>query len=223
MKTFALITEGTTDQAVIENILYGFLGDHDLYVNPLLPLRDETDKQRIENFSNWGLVFEYCKSKKLRKAFQFNDYVIIQIDTDVSEEPNYDIPKFESGNEISADKLVNRVREKIINLIGDEVYLKFKERILFAVCVHSLECWLLPIFYQDAKAAKTKGCLAALNRALQKKKGRRISPGSKNVKLYESVSSVFRKKKGLKRLAQKNPSLRIFVQELTARTLDAEQ
>ena len=95
MAIFGLITEGKTDQIIIENILSGYFNDPDIVINWLLPLRDETDKHRIENYSNWYKVFEYCQSDKFKESFQFNDYVIVQIDTDVSEEKHYDIPKYE--------------------------------------------------------------------------------------------------------------------------------
>lgn len=53
MTTFGLIAEGITDQVVIENILIGYFNNPDIIVNPLLPLRDETDKNRVDNYSNW--------------------------------------------------------------------------------------------------------------------------------------------------------------------------
>jgi len=213
MKTYALITEGRTDQAVIENILYGFLGTYDADINWLLPLRDDTDLNRSENFSNWALVFEYCRSKRFRQALQLNDYVIIQVDTDVSEEPNYDVPKFEHGKELGVFELISRVRAKLVSLITDEIYSEFEDRIIFAVCVHSLECWLLPIFHKDKKASKTKGCLGALDMALRKKMKTQIS-GTKDVKLYERISSVFRRRKELRKLSAANPSLKKFIDEL---------
>ena len=53
MLTFALITEGKTDQYVIENILFGFFDDPDILITDLIPIRDETDANRQENYSNW--------------------------------------------------------------------------------------------------------------------------------------------------------------------------
>lgn len=100
MTTFGLIAEGITDQVVIENILIGCFNNPDIVVNPLLPLRDETDKNRVENYSNWLKVFEYCASSKFKEAFQFSDYLIIQVDTDTSEEVHYDIPKYQDGEEL---------------------------------------------------------------------------------------------------------------------------
>lgn len=43
MSSIGLISEGITDQIVIEHILDGLLDDEDLSVEPLQPTRDETD------------------------------------------------------------------------------------------------------------------------------------------------------------------------------------
>jgi hypothetical protein len=49
MYTFGIVAEGKTDQAVIENILYGFFDDDEPdAVQWLQPLRDKTD-----SFGNW--------------------------------------------------------------------------------------------------------------------------------------------------------------------------
>ena len=45
MTSFALITEGITDQAVIENILFRYYKD-EVDVRPLQPPRDATDDAR---------------------------------------------------------------------------------------------------------------------------------------------------------------------------------
>lgn len=53
-KIFGIISEGPTDQIVIENILYGWTADNDLLVTPLQPKEGES--------GNWDKVFKYCKS-----------------------------------------------------------------------------------------------------------------------------------------------------------------
>jgi hypothetical protein len=78
MIKFGLIAEGLTDQIVIKSILAGYFNRSDLVIRSLQP---EIDKDK--NFGGWTLVFDYCRSKKFQEAFQSNDYIIIQIDTDV--------------------------------------------------------------------------------------------------------------------------------------------
>jgi len=78
MAKFGLITEGITDQIVIENILCGFYRDYDDLdeeISPLEPPRDETDmKQAYSEFgTGWSAIFNYlsetrCCEDKLKKA-----------------------------------------------------------------------------------------------------------------------------------------------------------
>jgi hypothetical protein len=85
MARFGLITEGITDQIVIEYILAGFYNSPDIQVDALQPLRDETDENLAKNAGNWHKVFEYCEAKEFREAITENGeeyFLIIQIDTD---------------------------------------------------------------------------------------------------------------------------------------------
>jgi len=219
MTTFGLITEGKTDQIVIENILAGYFDDPDIMVNWLLPLRDETDRHRVENYSNWYKVFEYCKSPKFKEALQFNNYIIVQIDTDVSEEKHYDISKYENGQELEPEELVARVAEKFRGLIGEDFCLRNTEKIIFAISVHSTECWLLPLYLDKKKSGKTKGCLEALNRQMQKTEKSVIDGKRKNPEIYEKISKEYCKHKTLMKYYQNNPSLKIFIDEIKKRNI----
>ncbi|MCI0487431.1 MAG: phage tail protein [Blastocatellia bacterium] len=204
---------------MIENILAGYFNSPDVIVNPLLPLRDETDKYRIENYSNWYKVFEYCGSSRFKEALQFNDYIIVQIDTDTSEEANYDIPKYEGNKELLPEELIEKVVAKFESLIGMEFYAQYHERIIFAISVHSIECWLLPIYYTDKKKAKLKNCLGTLNQALIKKEGFSIDPNNKNPDYYERISRKYSRQKILMSLYEANPSLKVFVEEFRKRKI----
>jgi len=215
MTTFALITEGKTDQIIIENILTGYFNDPDMMINWLLPLRDETDKHRIENYSNWFKVFEYCQSVQFKESFQFNDYVVVQIDTDVSENKHYDIARHENGKELEPKVLIQRVVDKFKNLIGTEFFDKFGKNIIFAISVHSVECWLLPLYCTDKKKkSKTKNCLDTLNIALKRKNEKAIDPERKQSDIYENISKQYCKHKILMSHYKDNPSFRIFIEEI---------
>jgi hypothetical protein len=74
MVTFGLITEGITDQIIIENILTGFF-NKELEFNQLQPLRDETDQYRATNYGGWCKVVEYCANDEFKQAFQFCNYI----------------------------------------------------------------------------------------------------------------------------------------------------
>lgn len=213
MPSFALVTEGITDQIVIENILVGFFDDPNIDINPLQPLRDETDRNRAANPGNWHKVLEYCSSEEFRGAFQFNDYVIVQIDTDVA--ADYGVSsRNEEGNEFSDEDMYERVKEKLIAQIDSGFYANYASRILFAVSVQSIECWLLPLFFTDNKKSKTVNCLSTLNQGLKTKKSYSIDPKNKNPRYYEDISVDCAKNKKLMALCASNPSLKAFIHEL---------
>lgn len=221
MPSFALVTEGITDQIIIENILVGFFDDLDLEVNPLQPLRDETDRNRAINPGNWHKVLEYCSSGEFQGAFQFNDYVIVQIDTDVA--ADYGVSsRDEEGSEFSDQEMYERVKEKLITRIGPEFYANYSSRILFAISVQSIECWLLPLYFTDNRKSKTVNCLNALNQGLKTKKSYFIDPKNKNPRYYEDISAEYIKHKKLMSLYASNPSLEAFVHELETTRANAD-
>jgi len=224
MATFGFITEGVTDQVVIEYILNGYFDTDDIDINELQPLRDETDQNRSKNYGGWKLVFDYCESAKFKEAFQFNDYIIIQIDTDVSEEVHYDISKQdENGKVLEVIDLIKRVKEKFKNLMGENFFNSHEEKIIFAISVHSIECWLLPLYYTDKKRYKIVNCLRTLNSALNKKEDFTIDPKNKNVAYYRKIAENFCKHKELMRLYKENPSLKIFIEEIENRKIIIEK
>ena len=209
MHTFGIVAEGITDQVVIKNILYGLLGSEKLEdANFLQPTRDQTD-----SFGNWYNVLEYCKSERLEKDFLYNDFIVIQIDTDTSEEAHFDVPKYDENNkELSVEQLVTNVFEKlktlIINKNGLEFWEYYEEKIIFAIAVHSTECWLLPLYATLKKEMEaTKNCHNRLENLL--KKGIK-----KEAAVYEGLSKPFMKSKDLLKIKDKNPSLKIFIENL---------
>lgn len=211
MPSFALVTEGLTDQIVIENILIGFFNDPDISVNPLQPLRDETDRNRTISPGNWHQVLEYCASERFRGAFQFNDYVIVQIDTDVA--ADYGVSdRNEEGDELSVEDMIGRVKAALIARIGQGFYEKYSRRILFAIAVQSIECWLLPLLFSDNKRGKTANCLGALNQGLAR--SRNFTIDAKRPDYYDTISSEYIKRKKLMAMYSFNPSLKIFVNDL---------
>ncbi len=219
MISFGLITEGITDQFVIENILIGyFKGDDEIEFRELQPLRDETDENRAKNYGGWCKVIEYCSSSQFKEALLFNDYLIIQIDTDVSDKPDgYGISHYENGKELSPDKLIEKVMVKFIDLIGKQVYQKHETKIIFAISVHSIECWLLPLYYNDQKKSKVKSCLSTLNQALKKTEDFTIN--AKNPEYYEIISGKYCKHKVLMKYYKENPSLKFFIEEVKKRNI----
>ncbi len=121
-------------------------------------------------------------------------------------------PRDDEGDELAPNELIERVKLAIISQIGDDFYQKVQSQILFAIAVHSIECWLLPLYFKDKKREKTKNCLGTLNQALNRTEGFTID--SKNPAYYRKVAEPYSKRKTLMQLQSHNPSLNRFVAEL---------
>ncbi len=224
MPVFGLVTEGITDQIVIEDILYGYFNSSDVDIIELQPLRDATDEDKASNDGNWHKVFEYCKSSIFRGAFQQEDnYVIIQVDSDVflgdSISQEYKIAtRNDEGEALEKEEILENIVEKLIEVIGVGFYQLKKDKIIFAISIHSLECWLLPLYFKDSKKEKIVQCLKTLNRELNKKYGFTID--SKQPKYYRKVSKPWRKHKIFKQKYKENYSLNVFVENLASRKIE---
>lgn len=214
MLKFAIIAEGPTDQTVIENILLGYFEDQDSepainFVQPPRPLS--------ETPAGWGHVFKSLERRDYEGALQYNDYLVIHIDTDVQEEPGFDVPRRDEGKELAVSERVKRVIVRLKQDIEDDFNTANAARILFAIAVDTIECWLLPLLYADQKATKITGCLESANRALRKANHNALSAGdNKFIQAYETASSSYRKRKTLVEHRTRNPSLELFVEQLDA-------
>jgi hypothetical protein len=211
MISFGLVTEGLTDQIVIENILAGYFNSPDLDIRPLQPDRDKS------TYGGWTLLFKYCQSSEFKQAFQSIDYIIIQIDTDVSED--YNIPKQDENGEFTPQHLIEKVIEKFRGAIGDDFYSQYQQKIIFAISVHSIECWLLPLYPDETKKSKVTNCLKALNSQLAKKDNFTIDANAKNPEDYRRISKQYRKHRVLMEHYAENPSLKIFIENIQSRDI----
>ena len=217
MISFGLVTEGLTDQIVIENILAGYFDSSDLDIRQLQPERDKDNENKFK-YGGWTLVFNYCKSRDFQEALQFIDYIIIQIDTDVSED--YNIPKQDENGQFTPQQLIEKVIEKFRCAIGDDFYSKYQQKIIFAISVHSIECWLLPLYYTDQKKkSKFKNCLDTLNLELPKKHKFTIDANAKNPEYFREISEQYCKHKVLMKHYAENPSLKNFIEKIQSRDI----
>jgi hypothetical protein len=123
MPTFGIIGEGITDQIVIEQVVLGCFDDADAepVLNYVQPLLDRTGQSSAPEPGGWTLVLRYLQLGKHREALQFNDYLIMHIDTDTCDEKGYDIPRTEEGRVLAPEELAGRVVEKLRGLIGADV------------------------------------------------------------------------------------------------------
>lgn len=214
MTTFALITEGITDQIALDAILAGHYQSDDISVRELQPLRDETDKNRQESGGGWEQVLEYCRHKtNIADALQFNDFVIIQFDTDCVEHKNFDVRLTTSGAEKPEEQLIEEVKARIIKEIDADCFEKHKEKIFFAISIHSLECWIIPLHEKDnQRTTQTKNCEDRLRYIHnQTKQQERYS---KTARIYKKITKKFEKKDHISSACEASISFNYFIKSL---------
>lgn len=140
MSSFAIIAVGVTDQAVLENILKGYFEEDKPVVTYVQPWRDATSKSRAPAPGGWTLVFQALRDGRHEEALDFNDYVIVHLDTDVSEETGYEVPpRAPNGHELSPEKLIESVKRRLIAEMDPEFYKLHAHRIVFAIAVDAIE------------------------------------------------------------------------------------
>ncbi len=210
-RTFAGIVEGANDKRVITNILAGYFNNPDIKPTWLQP-RDSIPNTK-EPPAGWTRVIKYCQSRQFKQAFQENEYVIIHIDTDISSEPKLNIPHYdENGELLTPEQLIAKVVNKFRELIGEDFYNQYADKIIFAIAVHSIECWILPLCLPDKKA-ETNDCLNILKRDLPDFK-------EKDPRYYQRISMEYANQNSLLKLYPENPSLKIFIEELASKNIE---
>lgn len=215
-----IVAEGKTDQVVIEHIIDGALADlGETFVDLVQP---PVAGGGPEDFGNWEHVFRWLASERCRKALQLYDMLIVQIDTDVCERPGFDVSRREQARELEPRELIERVAERLQLQLGAELLAAYEHKIVFAIAVDELECWLLPLLFPDgqAKAAKTTGCFAVAMEELR----RQNQPGllgaknaTKDRARYAAISRPLRKPRQLGLARERQMSLDAFVTTLMAK------
>ncbi|WP_223497609.1 hypothetical protein [Pseudomonas sp. BF-R-16] len=220
MPSFALVAEGITDQVIIERIIFTAASnliddiDDEADIQPLQPLRDATDQSRVAdgNFGGWERVREFCLSpERLEEALEFNDYLVIHLDTDMCEHPNFNVPLLEEGQAVPTEKLLSLVTTKVWEWLGERFYESHGNRIIFAIAVHSTECWLLTHYGRtDSDKCRELACYVHLERNLTRL-DRRIE---KTHRSFSELSTCFRKHKDLVASRGISTSLEAFLTSL---------
>ena len=217
MNEFAIVSEGNTDYAVLKNILLGWFQGQDAepFLKPYQPDPTARGENAWQEFGNWENVLKYLQEKKHRDALEHADFLVIQIDTDQSEHVNFGVSQREDNQPLDPPAMVAKVAAKLKEIIGPDDIEFYGNKIIFAICVREIECWLLPL-WDSAKAAKCEGCMTAMDRALVRNDE---APLNKAPERYLAASKQYAKRKILVSEGPKNPSLDIFLKELERRKI----
>jgi hypothetical protein len=213
---FALITEGPSEHRIIKHIITKYFKGLEPEINQIQP---KLVGERPASPGGWNEVLKYCERKELNDILIENDYLVIQIDTDQSQTSPFNIDHLGSdGQAKSSEQLHADVIQKLQTLILPEILEKNGNNILFAVCIHTIECWLLPLCYSDNRRTKTTNCIVTLNAALRKQNKPIIPIDGKNSnvgkKAYDSVLQNLNRKTDIIVNAQYNFGFNSFVQSL---------
>jgi hypothetical protein len=210
-----LISEGVTDHLIIDDIISGLLRKDEILVNPVRPIGKEP--------FGWGNLFQFLKTNDFENSLKLNDFVVIQIDTDVCLEwPNcgdFGLTKLvdKNSNDEDHENILDKIKAYLIGQMNKEIFYKYENKIVFAVSINSIECWLLPL-NASLKAHQNKivNCLETLNLYLSKK-GETIDKENKtfkNNRIYEGLSKPFRNYEKLQSARKFNYSLNHFCGKL---------
>lgn len=214
---FALITEGVSENRIIKQILTKFFKDDDLLFRDAQP-QIVNDKQ--ETIGGWNEVLKFCgRTEDLKEIFRNSDYLVIQIDTDMCQTKPFDVSHYDEQNRLkSLEQLHSDVVSKMKSLINSEILDEKGANIIFAICIHSIECWLLPIYIDNNHKSDIHKCISTLNNELRRQNIATISAGSKNsvksINSYDKILINWKKKKHLLESAQHNPSFLSFLNSL---------
>ncbi|PIP54235.1 MAG: hypothetical protein COX07_06440 [Bacteroidetes bacterium CG23_combo_of_CG06-09_8_20_14_all_32_9] len=208
---FAVIGEGQPDHIILKNIIHGFFKNKLIPVNRWLPESDES--------VGWDRVLKYLATEEFRTRLLNTDFCIVQVDTNECEQWNEGISHI-GGNasEVQIDKFIEVIKAVLIKKIGAD-YSSLKNKIIFAITVHDLECWLLP-FNSNLPAEQSKifSCKKTMQGIAKAKKltiDKKSDP-YKRIKSFEEMSKEMRDNKELLEKSKLNPSLKIFVNTLSS-------
>lgn len=217
MSKFGLACEGATDHIAISNILYGCfpnLEDANDEIKELQPLYSKAKQKQLSE-GGWKMLLHYLQTKQFRDAVRNIDFVIVQIDTDISEREDSRIllkaPHRDTNNEeLSPEQLIKNIQARLITIINEkkpDFYEKNAHKIIFAICVHSLECWFVSFYSEQPEIHNCNDILKTLPISSKI----RITKKQKN---YNQLSEPFLIKENIDVVAQKDPSFQVVIQAL---------
>lgn len=211
-----LIAEGASELRILKHIIGRYLGtEHD--INEIQPKTNAQGTQIVPG--GWDRVittFEF--ENTVKNALVENDYVLIQIDTDQAQTAPFSVNVLdENGQYCKPEVLHQRVSERILNNIPNLIDSE-RERVILAICISEIECWLLPLYYNDSKRCKTTGCITLLNQKLSSNKIDPLPNGNKNSqgaqKTYNIILKNLKKPKEIEECAQYNYGFYSFINKL---------
>ena len=157
MRQIFFVTEGVTDQIVLEGLVSSWLGDEDFISNRLQPpssaYADALDTRLSEG---WRGVVSWCSA--VTPALQVSrdsvinraDLIVVHVDADVGFDANFSAPAYAAPTP-PASKLCDHVRSVMVNFFGAALPAKM----VLCVPAQDLESWLVAALHPDVADANS--------------------------------------------------------------------
>lgn len=206
-----IVSEGVSDYFILRHILERYLKEKDVYAIPLKP--KVTSKNKQEGFGTWQGVFDYIKGDDnliVEAVKEGCEFVVVQIDTDVSLQ--YGVENILDDK----DAFWNAVKAKLVESVHPDFP---KEKLIFAICIQEIECWLIPFVSSNQNECEIMDrCLNIVNKHIRTQGS--IDKDNKNCtqsqKLYGFILSQKRKPKEIGECSQFNYGFARFVEQMDA-------
>ncbi|ELV8694246.1 hypothetical protein QNE54_000960 [Vibrio fluvialis] len=219
MAVFGLACEGPSDQITLEHMLLGVfeeLNDDDIaHVQPMFDKSDDPSKRKP---GSWERLLEYLTTTRFKDDVAVHDFLIVHIDTDIARHVNANIKvDDEHGNRLADVDIVNNTIARLIAQINrseDGYFESIKDKIIFAIMINKLECWLLNTFIDDDQnVCKHDRCNDDLKECLERVGG--FPRLGKRTKIFDRISRVyFEQPELIDVLARRDVSFNMFVTRL---------
>ncbi|TAD98022.1 MAG: hypothetical protein EAZ97_11470 [Bacteroidetes bacterium] len=204
----AIISEGSEDQAVIQNIFRAFgIDKSDIFLlKPSLQKDasspDDSTIGTLQGVKN-ACIGYHGKRYYFERAIQFfdADFVVIHLDTAEIDRQDFD---FQRPTRTNNENYCSELRSKVIYLINHWLENNYQNQIFYAIAIEEIEAWCLTIYEQN-DSSKSANAKQKLNSILNKK----------DIKYdFDTISQDFRKIKKLQTFLEHNQSLKDFVESI---------
>jgi len=213
---FALITEGPSEHRIIKHIIAKYFKSKEPEINQIQP---KIINEKQVTSGGWNEVLKYCAREELKDILIENDYLIIQIDTDQSQIKPFNVSHYLSGTNLkTVAELYVDVVGKLKELIKSEILEEHNDKIFFAISIHTIECWLIPLYSAKKNKSNTSNCISALNEELRRNNIHTIPIKDKNnpnsSKVYHTILKNWKRKQDIIDSAQHNAAFKKFIESL---------
>ncbi|MFZ1641470.1 MAG: hypothetical protein WAV07_08540 [Candidatus Contendobacter sp.] len=151
MKRIYFVTEGRTDQIVIQGLIEQWLGKEDFTVSRIQPPSSAYAEGLDSNLSEgWKGVLAWCSGQRMvgpagrDEAFRQADCLIVHMDADVASDPDFKSPTF-NGPCPPAGNACDWVRDHLTALLGGDLH----SNAVLCVPAQDMEAWVLCALHPD--------------------------------------------------------------------------